>query len=41
MRRVIASECVSLDGVMEEPSWTFQFWSGEAAKYKYDELLAI
>ena len=27
MRKVIASEFVSLDGAMEEPRWTFQFSS--------------
>lgn len=25
MRNVTASEFVSVDGVMEDPSWTFQF----------------
>ncbi len=40
MRRVIASEFVSLDGVMEEPSWTFQFPSEERDKFKFDELSA-
>lgn len=40
MRRVIASEFVSLDGVMEEPSWTFQFPSEEQDKFKFDELSA-
>jgi dihydrofolate reductase len=25
---------------MEEPAWSFQFWSEEAAKYKFDELFA-
>jgi len=49
MRKVIASEYVTLDGVMEDPGgaegfkyggWSFQFWSEEAAKYKYDELFA-
>ncbi len=39
MRKVVASEYVTLDGVMEEPGhWSFQFWSDEAAKFKYDEL---
>ncbi len=38
MRRVIASEFVSLDGVMEDPSWTFQFTSEEQGKFKFDEL---
>ncbi len=41
MRKVVASEYVTLDGVMEEPGhWSFQFWSDEAAKFKYDELFA-
>lgn len=41
MRKVIASEYVTLDGVMEEPGqWSFPFWNDELAKYKYDELFA-
>jgi dihydrofolate reductase len=40
MRRVVVSEFVSLDGVMEEPSWTFQFSSEEQEKFKLDELVA-
>ncbi len=49
MRKVIASEYVTLDGVMEDPGggegfkyggWSFQFWSEASAKYKYDELFA-
>src|SRR3712207_5649372 len=40
MRKVIASEFVSLDGVMEDPGWTFQFGSEEQEKYKYAELAA-
>ncbi len=40
MRRVIASEFVSLDGVMEDPSWTFQFPSEERDQFKFDELSA-
>ena len=49
MRKVIVSEFVSLDGVMEDPGdaekfkhggWSFQFWTEEAGKYKYDELFA-
>jgi dihydrofolate reductase len=38
VRRVIASEFVSLDGVMEDPSWTFQFSSEEQERFKFDEL---
>jgi dihydrofolate reductase len=41
MRRVIASEYLTLDGVMEEPGkWSFPFWNDEAAQFKYDELFA-
>ncbi len=49
MRKVIVSEYVTLDGVMEDPGggekskhggWSFKFWNEEAAKYKYDELFA-
>jgi dihydrofolate reductase len=38
MRKVIVSEFVSLDGVMEDPSWTFQFGGNEQDKFKYEEL---
>ena len=38
-RRVVVTEFVSLDGVMEEPSWTFDFNRGEQGdKFKFDEL---
>jgi hypothetical protein len=40
MRKVIASEFVSLDGVMEDPSWTFHFGSEEQERFKFDELVA-
>lgn len=49
MRKIVVSEYVSLDGVMEDPGggeksahggWSFQFWSEEAAKFKFDELFA-
>ncbi len=41
MRKVIVSEFVSLDGVMEAPDqWHFPFFNEEAGKYKFDELFA-
>jgi dihydrofolate reductase len=49
MRKVVVTEYVTLDGIMEDPGggegtthggWSFQFWSEEAAKYKFDELFA-
>ncbi len=40
-RKLVVSEYVTLDGLMDEPGkWSFQFWSEEAAKFKYDELFA-
>ena len=39
MRRIVLTEFPSLDGVMEEPRWTFDFDRGaEGDKFKYDEL---
>jgi dihydrofolate reductase len=39
MGRVVVTEFVSLDGVMEEPRWTFEFDRGEAGdNFKRDEL---
>ncbi len=38
MRKVVVSEFVSLDGVMEDPGWTFQFGSEDQEKFKFDEL---
>jgi dihydrofolate reductase len=40
-RRVVVSEFMTLDGVMEAPDkWSFPFWNGEIAKFKNDELFA-
>ncbi len=40
MRKIIVSEFVSVDGVMEDPGWTFQFESEEKDQFKFDELAA-
>jgi RibD C-terminal domain len=49
MRKVVVSEFVSLDGVMEDPGgaekfehggWTMPYWSDEIGKVKFDELFA-
>ncbi len=41
MSRIVVTEFMSLDGVMEEPRWTFQFDRGEDGdKFKVDELFA-
>ncbi len=34
MRKVIVSEFVSLDSIMEEPKWTFPYWNGARVKRK-------
>jgi dihydrofolate reductase len=39
MTRIVVTEFVSLDGVMEEPMWTFDFDRGkEGDQFKYEEL---
>ncbi len=41
MSRIVLTEFISLDGVIEEPRWTFQFERGpEGGKFKFDELFA-
>jgi dihydrofolate reductase len=49
MRNVVVTEFITLDGVFEDPGgsektqhggWSFQFWSDESSKFKYDELMA-
>src|SRR4029079_18783497 len=41
MRKIIATEYLTLDGVMEAPNkWSGPFWSAEAAQFKFDELFA-
>lgn len=41
MRKLVVTEYLTLDGIFEEPGqWSFDFWSEEAATYKYDELFA-
>lgn len=40
MRKVVVTEFVSLDGVVEDPGWTFQFAGKEQENFKFDELSA-
>ncbi|TME26589.1 MAG: dihydrofolate reductase, partial [Chloroflexi bacterium] len=41
MRKIVATEYLSLDGVFQEPGeWSRPFWSDQAAKFKLDELFA-
>lgn len=39
MRKVIVSEFVTLDGVMEDPIWTVPFNTDEQNQHKFEELL--
>ncbi len=34
MRNIIVTEFLSLDGVMENPGWTFPYWNDETAQFK-------
>jgi len=40
MRKIVVSEFVSLDGVMEDPRWTFTYWNDEIAQFKGEESSA-
>ena len=41
MSRIVLTEFMSLDGVIEDPRWTFQFDRGpDGDKFKFDELFA-
>ena len=49
MRKLVVSEFMTLDGVIEDPGgaekspfggWSMQFFSDEAGKFKFDELFA-
>ena len=49
MRKIVVSEFMSLDGVVEDPGgaegyehggWTFAYWNDEVAAFKSEELLA-
>ena len=37
MGRLIVTEFMSLDGVIENPQWTFEYWNDEIAQFKGEE----
>jgi dihydrofolate reductase len=42
MRKLIATQFVSLDGYIDDPGkWTFPFWADEIGEYKHDELFSV
>lgn len=40
MRKLVVTTFVSLDGVMENPAWTFKYWNDETAAFKGAESLS-
>lgn len=40
MRNIVVTEFVSLDGVIEDPAWTFPYWNDEIAAFKSEETSA-
>lgn len=40
MRKIVVTEFMSLDGVVEEPAWTFPYWNDEIAEFKGEESSA-
>ncbi len=40
MRKIFVTEFLSLDGVMENPGWTFPYWNDEIAAFKGEETAA-
>jgi dihydrofolate reductase len=41
LRKLVASELVTLDGAAEEPGkGSFPFWNEEIGKFKFDELFS-
>jgi hypothetical protein len=40
MRNLVVTEFVSLDGVMENPGWTFPYWNDAIAAFKGEESTA-
>lgn len=40
MRKLVVTEFMSLDGVIENPMWTFPYWNDEIANFKGEETNA-
>ena len=41
MRKIILSEFVTADGVIENPMWTFPYWNDQIANFKFHELFGV
>jgi len=40
MARLVISEFLTLDGVMEHPAWSAPYWSDDIAAFKAQEMQA-
>jgi dihydrofolate reductase len=40
VRKIIVTEFLSLDGMMQTPSWTMPYWNDDIAHFKAEETLA-
>ncbi len=40
MRKLIVSTFMTLDGVIDNPMWTFRYWSDEIAQFQSADLFA-
>lgn len=40
MRKLVVTEFMSLDGVVEDPTWTLPYWNDEIARFKGEETAA-
>jgi dihydrofolate reductase len=38
MRKIVVTEFLSLDGVMENPGWTFPYWNDTISHFKGEEM---
>ncbi len=37
MRKIVVTEFMSLDGVVEDPHWTFPYWNDDVSNFKVEE----
>lgn len=40
MRKIVVTEFITLDGVVENPAWSFKYWNDEIAAFKGEETSA-
>ena len=40
MRKLFVTQFMALDGVVENPAWTFKYWNDETAQFKGEETIS-